>query len=136
MHKELRETKLSPKAVAGVFVGWDRVVSGGVKVAVLKDAYMLQADPIERVATATTVRIQNGVFPLVKWANITHAKMDPAIVKAVEERMKREELVEGPGNSAAPAAAPAAAGGEVACPSAGADGQGPGKRARSAGSGS
>ncbi len=61
-----RDDKVSPVAVLGTFLGFEKTVSNGTRVAVLHKDYTKVADPIEDVLVSTTVRRIDGHFPLAE----------------------------------------------------------------------
>ena len=63
--KAHREDKLSSLAVAGIFVGMDKVAVEGTRIAVLDKEYMKTTDPITEVIVCTTVRTKDDSFPLL-----------------------------------------------------------------------
>ena len=67
--KAHREDKLSSLAVAGIFVGMDKVAVEGTRIAVLDKEYMKTTDPITEVIVCTTVRTKDDSFPLLDAVN-------------------------------------------------------------------
>ena len=55
----MRRGSLDPIALQGIFVGWNRRVPHGIKIATFRDD-----GEVEVVFTSTTVRTRDTVFPL------------------------------------------------------------------------
>ena len=58
-HPTVRRESLEPVALQGIFVGWNRRVPHGIKIATFRDD-----GEVEEVFTSTTVRTRDTVFPL------------------------------------------------------------------------
>ena len=58
-HPTVRRGSLEPIALQGIFVGWNRRVPHGIKIATFRDD-----GEVEEVFTSTTVRTRDTVFPL------------------------------------------------------------------------
>ena len=68
--KALREHKFEGSGQPGVFLGWDREISNGVRCGALKECFELQKEPISEVITVTSGKFQQEEFPLIKWHRI------------------------------------------------------------------
>ena len=74
VHKEVREAgKFSPHAVQGIFIGFDRHVVNGVKVAKLAHMFEMLDDPIESISTHTNAKFYTGRFPFIRWRRVSQA---------------------------------------------------------------
>ena len=80
--KAHREDKLSSLAVAGIFVGMDKVAVEGTRIAVLDKEYMKTTDPITEVIVCTTVRTKDDSFPLLDAVKPSDADLEE-FVKSV-----------------------------------------------------
>ena len=68
MHPTVRRGSLEPIALQGIFVGWNRRVPHGIKIATFRDD-----GEVEEVFTSTTVRTRGTVFPLFSGAGMKPA---------------------------------------------------------------
>jgi hypothetical protein len=84
-----RDTKLDPVAVLGLFLGYDVSVTGGVRVAVLKDNQGNLV--IDKIIVSTTVRTKDEEFPLA-----ASKKPSDDELKAIEFELKGELVGEPP----------------------------------------
>lgn len=74
---EKREGKMAAVAQEGVFVGWNRSVSNGMKVAPLAEPEhdgVYVKKPVTKTIIATTVRCHGGFFPLLQRALDNHVR--------------------------------------------------------------
>ena len=56
--KELRDQKFDRSGLAGIFLGWDKEISGGVRLGQLKECFELQKRPLSDVITVTAGKFQ------------------------------------------------------------------------------
>ena len=94
-----RDHKFAGVAVLGIFVGFDKVVVDGIRVAMLKENFRELEDPIDGVVVSTTVKTMDQEFPLQE------AKpADGEELKAfeTESRDKEDDKEAAPDNQAEP----------------------------------
>ena len=88
-----REDKLSPVAAYGAFVGYDKTVVHGVRVAVLSQGYMNAAEPVEGILVSTTVRTTDAVFPMLDARGATLQELEEFVCDhAMNETDAKDEL--------------------------------------------
>ena len=84
--KEKRKGELGDVAAKDAWFGFDPDVTNGNKIVVLKEAYEMCAEPIERIATFTTVSIREDKFPFARWRRLQGGEISDIFEDIVDGR--------------------------------------------------